>query len=70
VLPSDANFIFIKFDDKSTTLKFLWDLKDIKILVRHFSMPDLYNFIRITIGTKEENNKFLQAFNTVAEKYI
>lgn len=70
VLPSDANFIFIKFDDKSTTLKFLWDLKDIKILVRHFSKPDLYNYIRITIGTKEENDKFLQAFNTVAEKYL
>ncbi len=70
VLPSDANFIFIKFDDKSTTLKFLWDLKDIKILVRHFSKPDLYNYLRITIGTKEENNKFLQAFKTVAEKYL
>jgi histidinol-phosphate/aromatic aminotransferase/cobyric acid decarboxylase-like protein len=70
VLPSDANFIFIKFDDKSTTLKFLWDLKDIKFLVRHFSKPDLYNYLRITIGKKEENNKFLQAFNTVAEKYL
>ncbi len=70
VLPSDANFIFIKFDDKSTTLKFLWDLKDIKILVRHFSKPDLYNYLRIAIGTKEENNKFLQAFKTVAEKYL
>ena len=25
VIPSDANFIFIKFEDKSKTLKFLWD---------------------------------------------
>ncbi|NVM18902.1 MAG: histidinol-phosphate transaminase [Candidatus Lokiarchaeota archaeon] len=70
VLPSDANFIFIKFDDKSTTLKFLWDLKDIKILVRHFSKPGLYNYIRITMGTKEENDKFLEAFNSIANKYI
>ena len=70
VLPSDANFIFIKFDDKSTTLKFLWDLKDIKILVRHFSKPGLYNYIRITIGTKEENDKFLEGFNSIAEKYL
>ena len=70
VLPSDANFIFIKFDDKSTTLKFLWDLKDLKILVRHFSKPSLYNYIRITIGTKEENDKFLEAFNSIANKYL
>ena len=70
VLPSDANFIFIKFDDKSTTLKFLWDLKDLKILVRHFSKPGLYNYIRITIGTKEENDKFLEAFNSIADKYL
>ncbi|MFX0047847.1 MAG: histidinol-phosphate transaminase [Candidatus Hermodarchaeota archaeon] len=70
VLPSDANFIFIKFDDKSTTLKFLWDLKDLKILVRHFSKPGLYNYIRVTIGTREENDKFLEVFNSIAEKYL
>lgn len=70
VLPSDANFIFIKFDDKSTTLKFLWDLKDLKILVRHFSKPGLYNYLRITIGPKEENDIFLEAFNSIADKYL
>ena len=70
VLPSDANFIFIKFDDKSTTLKFLWDMKDFKIMVRHFSKPGLYNYIRVTIGTKEDNDKFLETFNSIAEKYL
>jgi len=70
VLPSDANFIFIKFDDKSTTLKFLWDLKDLKIMVRHFSKPGLYNYIRITVGTKDENDKFLEIFNSIAENYL
>ncbi|MBY9015707.1 MAG: histidinol-phosphate transaminase [Candidatus Lokiarchaeota archaeon] len=70
VLPSDANFIFVKFDDKSKTLKFLWDLKDIKFLVKYFSKPGLYNYIRITIGTEEENSKFLKAFASIAEKYL
>ncbi|MFX0075031.1 MAG: histidinol-phosphate transaminase [Candidatus Hermodarchaeota archaeon] len=70
ILPSDANFLFIKFDDKSTTLKFLWDLKDLKIMVRHFSKPGLYNYIRLTIGTKEDNDKFLEIFNSIAEKYL
>ncbi|MFX0000541.1 MAG: histidinol-phosphate transaminase [Candidatus Hermodarchaeota archaeon] len=70
VLPSDANFIFIKFDDKSKTLKFVWDLKELKILTRHFSKPRLYNYIRVTIGTEEDNNKFLNAFKTIANKYL
>jgi histidinol-phosphate aminotransferase len=70
VLPSDTNFIFIKFEDKSKTLKFVWDLKDLKVLVRHFSKPGLYNYIRVTIGTKEENDKFLNTFKTIANKYL
>jgi histidinol-phosphate aminotransferase len=70
VLPSDANFIFVKFEDKSKTLKFVWDLKELKILVRHFSKPGLYNYIRVTIGTEEDNNKFLNAFRTIANKYL
>jgi histidinol-phosphate aminotransferase len=70
VLPSDANFIFVKFDNKSTTLKFLWDLKEFKIMVRHFSKPGLYNYLRVTIGTKDENDKFIDAFNSIAEKYL
>ncbi|MHA1273176.1 MAG: histidinol-phosphate transaminase [Promethearchaeota archaeon] len=69
VLPSDANFIFVKFDDKSKTLKFIWDLKEKKILVRHFSKPGLYPYIRITIGTEEQNNKFLEAFREIYNKY-
>ncbi|MFW9773670.1 MAG: histidinol-phosphate transaminase [Candidatus Thorarchaeota archaeon] len=70
VLPSDANFIFIKFDDKSTTLKFLWDLKEMKILVRHFSQPGLYNYLRMTIGSEDQNDKFLSAFQKIAKKYL
>ncbi|MFX1380210.1 MAG: histidinol-phosphate transaminase [Promethearchaeota archaeon] len=70
VLPSDSNFIFVKFEDKSKTLKFVWDLKEVKILVRHFSKPGLYNYIRVTIGAKEDNNKFLNAFRTIANKYL
>ena len=69
-MPSDANFIFVKFEDKSKTLKFVWDLKEMKILVRHFSKPGLYNYIRVTIGREEENNKFIEAFRLIANKYL
>jgi len=71
VLTSDANFIFVKFDDKSKTLKFVWDLKDKhKILIRHFNKPGLYPYIRISIGTKEENDKFLEVFSLLANEYL
>ena len=70
VLPSDANFIFVKFEDKSKALKFVWDLKERKILVRHFSKPGLYNYIRVTIGTAEDNDKFLNSFQKIANKYL
>jgi histidinol-phosphate aminotransferase len=71
VLPSDANFILIKFEDKSKTLKFLWDLKEKKkILVRHFSKAGLYKYLRISVGTEEENNKFLEAFKEIASEYL
>ncbi len=70
VLPSDASFIFVKFEDKTKTLKFVWELKEMKVLVRHFSKPGLYNYMRVTIGTEEDNNKFLKAFRTIANKYL
>ncbi|MFX1311189.1 MAG: histidinol-phosphate transaminase [Promethearchaeota archaeon] len=70
VLPSDSNFIFIKFEDKSKTLKFIWDLREMKILVRHFSKPGLYNYIRLSIGTEEDNKKFLDAFKEIADRYL
>lgn len=71
VLPSDANFILIQFDDKTKALKFLWDLKEKKkILVRHFSKPGLYKYLRISIGTEEENDEFLEAFKDIASEYL
>jgi len=70
VEPSDANFIFVKFSDKSICLKFIWDLKEKKVLVRHISKPGLYQYMRITISTPEDNNKFLEIFDEISKKYL
>ncbi|MBD3341518.1 MAG: histidinol-phosphate transaminase [Candidatus Lokiarchaeota archaeon] len=71
ILPSDSNYFLIKFKDKSIPLKFFWELKDnYKILVRHFNKPGLYPYIRVTVGTEEENNRFLEAFKKIAEKNL
>ena len=67
VLPSDANFVFIKFNDKAKASRFMWELKEGKILVRHFSKPGLYEYLRISVGTAEENSKFLFAFKEIAK---
>jgi len=71
VLPSDAMFILVKFEDKSIALKFFWDFKDKhKILVRHFGKPGLYQYLRITVGTAEQNNKLLEVFKELAYNYL
>ena len=70
VLASDSNFIFVKFEDKAKTLQIVWDLREMKIIVRHFSKPGLYNYIRVTIGTVEDNNKFIDAFTKIAKNYL
>lgn len=36
-----------------------------KILVRHFNLPGLYEYLRITIGTEEENDKLIEAFEEI-----
>lgn len=53
VLPSQANFIFAKpeFTDAASLAQ---QLRDNKILVRHFKNPRIIDYLRITIGTPEE----------------
>ncbi|MHA1727619.1 MAG: histidinol-phosphate transaminase [Promethearchaeota archaeon] len=69
VLPSDANFLFIKMEERSA-MKIFWELKDKKILVRHFNKKGLYPFLRISIGKPEDNDAFLDAFAELAAKYL
>lgn len=70
VLNSDANFVFTKFPDQATAMKFFWELKKKKILVRQFTQRGLYEYIRVTVGTIEQNDKFLQAFAEIAQEHL
>ena len=69
VLPTESNFLFISMDE-STAMKIFWELKDRKILVRHFNKKGLYRYLRVSVGTVDENNAFLEAFKEIAAKYI
>ncbi len=53
VLPSQANFIFVK-PEFTDAVSLAQQLRDNKILVRHFKDPRIIDYLRITIGTPEE----------------
>ncbi len=57
VLPSKANFVFAK-PAKNAEQLYL-DLKENGVLVRYFNSPRIDGFLRITIGTDEEMDIFL-----------
>ena len=63
VLPSDANFIFVKSTRISGETLYN-ELKKRGILVRHFTKERIKDFNRITIGTAEQMDVFCR---TVAE---
>lgn len=60
VLDSRANFIFVRHSSLSGA-DFSGALRERGILVRHFSAPRIKDFIRITIGTKDEMDAILKA---------
>lgn len=66
VFPSSANFLLIKVEDS----QYVYDeLLKTGILVRNFSEDDiLANHIRVSIGSKEENDMFLQEFLNILQE--
>ena len=60
VLPSDTNFLFAKID-KMDGGELYEKLKQRGILVRHFTNPKICQYNRITIGTQEQMQRFVEA---------
>ena len=59
VLDSQTNFIMATH--KSYDMKEMFEyLKENKIFIRYFNQPRINKYVRITIGTDEEMNRFLQ----------
>lgn len=60
VLPSAANFLFIRHPDHSGAALFA-GLRERGILVRHFDKERIRDHLRVSIGTDEEMDAFLAA---------
>lgn len=58
VLDSKTNFLFATYDGKNMKDYFEW-LKAQNVFIRYFNIPKIDNYVRITIGTDEEMNVFL-----------
>ena len=64
VLPSQTNFLFAK-TDKLDGGELYNALKARGILVRHFSNPKISQYNRITIGTREQMERFVETVNEI-----
>ncbi len=58
VLPSSANFIFASLPSKDAG-ELASELRERGIIVRYFDRPRINQFLRITIGTDEQNQRLV-----------
>ena len=64
VLPSSANFVFAKHASAGGEELYL-KLKEQGILVRHFGLPRIRDYLRITIGSREEMETLADALRKI-----
>jgi histidinol-phosphate aminotransferase len=64
VLPSAANFIFVRHPQKDAGELFR-RLREQSIIVRHFKLPRIDQHLRITIGTEEECSALVKALRGI-----
>ncbi len=69
VLESKANFVFAKHEEISGEELYL-KLKENGILVRHFSSEKIKDFNRITIGTLEQMQIFIEKVKLIMEEKL
>ncbi|MDE1894033.1 MAG: histidinol-phosphate transaminase [Pseudomonadota bacterium] len=64
VLPSQANFLAVRFDDPAAAYRRLLDAGVVVRDVRRY--PNLQDALRITIGTPQENERVLSVLDPIA----
>lgn len=64
VLPSKANFVLARHKTKSGE-SLAQGLREQGIIVRHFNKPRIEQFLRITIGTPEQNDALIKGLKSL-----
>ncbi|BCJ96263.1 histidinol-phosphate aminotransferase [Anaerocolumna cellulosilytica] len=64
---SKANFIFASHNTIPAE-KLYQDLRNENIFVRYFNKPKINNYLRITVGTDEEMNQFLEVLKRLVKE--
>ena len=67
VLPSHANFVFARPKDGNANAV-ANALREQGIIVRHFDKPRIADYLRITTGTAEQNNRLIDALQTLQKE--
>ncbi len=64
VLPSHANFVFVRPKDGDAS-GVASALREQGIIVRHFDKPRINEYLRITVGTAEQNRRLIEALTVL-----
>lgn len=64
VLPSAANFIFVKHPEHDAAALSL-ALREKSVIVRHFRLPRIEQYLRITIGSDSQNKALISALKVI-----
>lgn len=67
VLPSSSNFIFARHKSISGS-EIYFQLKENGVLVRHFKSDRISDFVRITIGTKDEMKTLISEVSKIVKR--
>jgi histidinol-phosphate aminotransferase len=67
VLPSSANFLFVK-PPAGNGKEYFIALRERGILVRHFSKDRIADYLRVSIGTDEDMDKFIENCKEIISK--
>ena len=67
VLPSSANFVLCRHPAAPGDV-LASHLRDHGIIVRHFDKPRIRDFLRITVGTREQSNALVRALGGIIEQ--
>jgi histidinol-phosphate aminotransferase len=64
VLPSSANFVFVRHPQQSAALV-AKALRQRAVLVRHFKQPRISDYLRISVGTKADLDRLIAALTAI-----